>query len=124
WIGVAIDESVEQAYPELFEHVKDNENILSSIFLRYPVPFKDGIIKELHTLNWRFNLIVQKGTRSLFKETNDKDVVEKINNTLNYAETVVKSGSIYAKNEETFPVELRSMWVGDSEPPFKHGDDL
>lgn len=124
WIGAAIDETVEHAYPELTAHMKDNNNLLSTIFLRYPVPFKNGITKDLHTLNWRFNLIVQKGTRSLFNENDDADVVEKINNTLAYARTVVNSGNIYSKNEETLPVELRAMWVGDAEPPFKHGDDL
>jgi len=28
------------------------------------------------------------------------------------------------QNQDKIPVELRSLWVGDKEPPFKHGDEL
>jgi hypothetical protein len=124
WIGIAIDESVERRFPELFSFIKDEHNILSCIFPQYQIPFKDGTHKKYHTLNWRFNLIVEKGTKSLFSETENPSVKKKIRRTLEYAKTVVESGHIYVRDQEKLPVELRSMYVGSSEPPYPHGDDL
>ncbi len=125
WIGVAIEKELEQIFPEVFSLIiKPDSGIAKDIFLRYPVPFKDGSTKLLHTLNWRFNLIVEKGTRSLFNKTDDKEVQTKIENTLEYARTIVKSGRIYVHDQDTLPIELRSFYVGSKEPPFPHGDEL
>lgn len=124
WIGVAIDSSTELAYPGLFSAIKSEKEILKNIFLRYPVPFKDGTTKILHTLNWRFNLIVEKGTRSLFSDQPNAEVDEKIQNTLRYAKKVIDSGKVYVQDQSSLPVELRSFYVGSKEPPFPHGDDL
>jgi hypothetical protein len=123
WIGVSLDENMENLLPELFHQIRDIP-ILSDIFLRYEVPFKEDKRKLLHTLNWRWNMIVESGTRSLFSDSNDKNIKEKVSNTLDYAKTVVDSGQIHVKDEDNLPIELRSFWVGNSEPPFKHGDDL
>ena len=123
WIGVAVDQTVEDVFPEIFS-ANTSLGLLDDIFLRYKVPMKDGSFKELRTLNWRFNLIVEKGTRSLFVESGPPDVMQKVTNALNYAEAVVRSGRIYVADQSKLPVELRSMWVGGKEPPFKHGDDL
>jgi hypothetical protein len=121
WIGVAIDDGLERRYPQVFSLMT---GILADVFLKYPVPFKGGSKKFLHTLNWRFNLIVEEGTRSLFGKPDEEAAIRKINNTLEYARTVVESGRIYDGDEDKLPVELRSFWVGGREPPFDHGDEL
>jgi hypothetical protein len=123
WIGAAIDASVEDAYPNLFKNIREI-HILSSPFFRYDVPLKGGKSLNLHTINWRWNLVVEKGTRSLFPATTVADVMVKINNTLEYARAIVNSGRLYVSNQEQLPIELRSMWTGESFPPFGHGDDL
>lgn len=146
WIGAAIHSSVEKAFPELLPPDNEYHGLLDDIFLRYPVPMKPVPIKgilsriwtalrhpvpvqcdtsmHLRTLNWRFNLVVEKGTSSLFVSDGPPDVIQKVANTLKYAETVVGSGRIYVADQSSLPVELRSMWTGDKEPPFPHGDDL
>jgi len=87
WIGAAIHEDLVEAYPNIFND--DTRPYLKSIFLKYPVPFKGGGIKHLHTINWRFNLIVEKGTRSLMPYSLDKGVITKIKNTLNSYKTKI-----------------------------------
>lgn len=124
WIGIAIDKTVEEAFPTLFSLFKPNETLLSQVFFLYPVPFKDGTKRPLHTINWRFNFIVEKGTRSLFSQSEDTAIREKIQNTLDYAKAIIDSGKIYVSEQENLPVELRSFYVGESEPAFPHGDDL
>mgnify|MGYP001600952090 CR=1 FL=1 len=146
WIGVAIHSSVEEAFPELFSPENENYGLLDDIFLRYPVPMKPLPIKGifsriwaalrhpvpvesdtsecLRTLNWRFNLVVENGTRSLFASDGLPDVMQKVVNTLKYAETVVRSGRIYVADQSNLPIEFRSMWIGGKEPPFPHGDNL
>lgn len=124
WIGAAIDRTVEVAFPQILPEEGASLGLLDDIFLRYKVPMKDGTYENYRTLNWRFNLVVEKGTRSLFVENGAADVMQKIANTLDYAETVVKSGRIYVADQSALPVELRSMFVGEIEPPFLHGDNL
>lgn len=124
WVGVAVDSSVEKAYPTLFPSGLQSNSIYESLFLRYPVPLKGGGFIETRTLNWRWNLIVEHGTRWLFPSTDDTSAQEKIQNALAYAGTVVKSGRTYASDQGSCPVELRAFWVGGREPPFPHGDEL
>lgn len=125
WIGVAIDTSVMERFSAFFETINKNENpILNDLLFEYPVPFKDGTTKLLRTLNWRWNLIVEKGTRSLFSDSDDPRIVEKTRNTLKYAEAVVQTGRLYVKDQSNLPAELRSCYIGEKEPPFKHGDNL
>ncbi|MCG2722158.1 MAG: hypothetical protein L6290_09120, partial [Thermodesulfovibrionales bacterium] len=96
----------------------------SNVFLRYKVPLKENKSQLLHTLNWRWNMIIEKGTRSLFSDSKDKSIQEKVANTLDYAKSVIDSKQVYVKDQEKLPIELRSFYVGSSEPPFRHGDDL
>jgi hypothetical protein len=124
WIGVAIDSSVEQGYPDLFLSGMHENSFFESLFLRYPVPLKVGGFTEMRTLNWRWNLIVEKGTRSLFPPSEEASALFKIQNALDYAAKVVESGRIYPSDQGACPVELRPFWVGGREPPFPHGDDL
>lgn len=126
WIGVAIHKSLEDAFPALFQCFRDSTNILSHLFRRYPVPLKDGSRRNLHTLNWRWNMVVKKGTRSLFARQGHTAIMEKVNNTLDYAKTVVDPKQVYASGPGV-PIELRTFYVSDSPPgdhPFPHGDDL
>jgi hypothetical protein len=124
WIGVAIDKSLPDAFSEMFKVISDKNNILSQIFLKYDVPFKDKTNDKLHTINWRWNLVVEDGTKSLFLQKEDKNVLEKINNTLQYAKYVISTKKVYVQDQKNLPIELRSMFIGSSEPPFKHGDDF
>jgi hypothetical protein len=115
---------VTKAFPELLLSNKETRGIIDDIFLQYPVPMKDNTSQFMRTLNWRFNLIVEKGTRSLFVNDGPADVMQKVENTLKYAESVVRSGRVYVEDQSNLPVELRSMWIGATELPFRHGDDL
>jgi len=123
WIGVMIDSNLKDKYSDLFNLINEEENLLKIIFLEYDVPFKDGSTKKFHTVNWRWNLIVQEGTKSLFSATKDKSALEKINNALKYAKHVVETGQTYAESEN-LPVELKSFYIGSTEPPFPHGDEF
>lgn len=124
WVGVAIDPSVEDAYSELFPSGITENSILESLFLKYPVPLKSGGMLETRTLNWRWNLVVERGTRSLFPPSSEDAAQEKIRNALAYAGDVVKSGRCYSADEAACPNELRAFWIGCREPPFPHGDEL
>ena len=124
WIGVAIHLSIETAFPEILSPENKDCGILDDIFLRYSVPMKNDTYERFRTLNWRFNLVVEKGTRSLFVSEGHPDVMLKVENTLKYAEAVIASGRAYATDQSNLPVELRSMWIGGKEPPFQHGDNL
>jgi hypothetical protein len=123
WIGVTIDNSMKESMPELFQQI-NNVPILSDIFFEYEVPFKDGSTSRCHTPNWRWNMIVKDGTRSLFSKSQDAGVIEKINNALAYAKSIIDSKRVYVQSQDHLPVELRSFWVGDQHPPFAHGDEL
>lgn len=125
WIGVALDASVVERFPKVFEVIgKDEYPVLNDLLYTYDVPLKDGTTKQLKTLNWRWNMVVEKGTRSLFSDNDGPKVVEKIGNTLRYVKEFVQRGRVYVKDQTTLPVELRSFYIGTSEPPFEHGDDL
>jgi len=122
WIGVSIDSNLEEQFPSLFQNFSDESNPLSLVFQKYPVPFKDGSFKELYTLNWRLNFVVKDGTKSILTKETSGDIGAKITNTLNYAKSFVSQGKVYLKGEGV-PGELRTFWVGDTQPPFKHGDE-
>lgn len=122
WIGVSIDESVFTAFPDLDKLLGNEELPFNGIFLPYNVPMKDGTSRRMRTLNWRCNLIVQKGTRSLFLPSNDGSVIQKQVNTLKYAEEFVARKQTYLHGH--VPLEFQAFWAGDSQPPFEHGDEL
>jgi hypothetical protein len=122
WIGAAIDVSVVKRFPDVFD--RDEYPVLKDLLFEYAVPMKDGTTRRLKTINWRWNLVVEKGTRSLFSDSDNPKVIEKVRNTLKYVETFVQGGRIYVKDQSNLPVELRSYFIGGKEPPFDHGDDL
>jgi hypothetical protein len=70
WVGVALDDSVNLAFPTIFS-TGNHAPILEALFPRYEVPFKFGPVSALRTVNWRWNLVVKRGTRSLFQTGSD-----------------------------------------------------
>lgn len=122
WVGVVIDSSVEKAYPALFR--KPLDSMTDLLFPKYMVPLKAANSSWMRVVNWRFNLVAEHGTKSLFNDGGERAAVEKINNTLEFARWFVQKGKVYVAEQSELPVELRTRWVGHSEPPFRHGDDL
>ncbi|MCJ7546552.1 MAG: hypothetical protein MUP30_06970 [Deltaproteobacteria bacterium] len=122
WIGGGIDDSVFKAFPALDKEVKNS--VLQDIFFEYDIPMKDGKTRKMRTLNWRWNLIVKDGTRSLFPRVKDPNTTAKQENTLNYAKAIVSTGRVYVLNQEVLPYMLRLYYVGAGLPPYGHGDDL
>lgn len=118
WVGVAIDPSVEEHYPDTF-----NDPWADLLFPYYHVPMKCGHSVAMRVINWRFNLIAQCGTRSFFAPSGDRAAAEKVSNTLEFARHVVGNGRIYCWADST-PAEIRPYYAGDREPPFDHGDEL
>jgi hypothetical protein len=122
WVGIALSPSLD---PILDRLVSDPRlrRVPEFLVVEYDVPMKSGSAR-LKTLNWRFNLVVKYGTRSLFRGDGDEAVNRKITNSLEYA-GCVRSRS-YIPDEGAVPVELRTLFVGDGPPPpdFTHGDEL
>ncbi len=122
WIGVALDQSIWNRYPRLHESIENPQNVLNAVFPEYDVPFKSGELRKLRTLNWRFNLVAKKGTRTMFSNASDSSAAEKIENTLKYAKQIVASINIYPSGKN-LPMESERFYVGSETPPFEHGDD-
>jgi hypothetical protein len=125
WIGCAILESVERSFPKIFE----NPPIMESVFPFYEVPMKEGPVKQLRTINWRWNLIAKCGTRSLFQSPNNWPIRRKVENTLAYAGFIRRTGKAYPTDGDC-PAELCVAFVGQGPPPpnalpaYPHGDEL
>ena len=124
WIGVTLDDSVLSAFPGIFTGV--HARVLGALFPNYEVPLKLGPAKLYRTVNWRWNLVVKKGIRSLFRIPSDWGERRKVLNTLEYARFVRSTGLAYPSAPENVPVEVRTFFVGDGPPPpqFEHGDEL
>lgn len=122
WVGVAVDNSIWTAYPSFLK--APLEGLCDLLFPEYRLPMKSGTKNKMRVLNWRYNFICEFGTRSLFKRTEDLLAQEKINNTLAFAESIIKSKHVYHADQGKCPVEVRAFLVGETEPPFRHGDEL
>lgn len=117
WMGIIIEKSfakrLQAEVPNLF-----------GIFLfKYLVPCKKDkkeFEEEFWVLNWRYNFVVKDGTKSLFE---GNQFLDKVENTLTFAKAVIKTGAVYANDQNKCPTELRCMSVGDNEPSFPHGDE-
>lgn len=123
WLGVAIDNSVEKNFPELFNNILYPKELLNWFFPVYLVPLKEEKFQEYRILNWRFNMIIEEGTKSLLEKANLNKDNKKFNNTLKYLEWVRKSGAVYIKEGVNRPIEMSAFFVGATKPPFKHGDE-
>jgi len=124
WVGGLVDDTVAEAVPELAKYTASNM-LLNTLFPVYPVPLKTGTVRECRTLNWRWNLVVKSGTRSLFHETSDPEAMKKITNALAYAKWIRAAGLAYPADPASVPVEVRRFFVGDELPPpsYIHGDE-
>jgi hypothetical protein len=123
WAGIALSPSLDAKIGAISRHPVFSR-ITDLIICEYDVPMKTGVRQRLQTLNWRFNLVVKKGTRSLFPDDGDPAVGTKVRNTLEYARAM--RGRAYTDSERSVPIEMRTFFVGDGPPPpnFAHGDDL
>jgi hypothetical protein len=85
WIGVAIDPSVSQRFPDLLETDIPTPRLGKCLFPRYDVPIKGGTVRSMHTLNWRWNLVAEVGTKKLFNDAGEESAISKIGRGLAYA---------------------------------------
>lgn len=123
WAGIAIDNSLIDAFPILKEATNKPGNLFWYLFPKYSVPLKSEKTEMYHVLNWRLNLVSEKGTRALFKKSDSRAANEKIENTLEFANYVISERGPYISGDSV-PVELRTFYVGAKQPPFPHGDEF
>lgn len=141
WIGVALAPSVSARYGHIVEAIASPPNGQPSFLTRQHVPLKvresgwlAWLLESLRitrhkrqsfvVINWRWNLVVKKGSRSLLPESSKPSVRQKTENTIRYLEQVVAAGALYPVQQDKTPIELRTFYIGDTEPPFPHGDSL
>ena len=125
WIGIVIDDSVIEQFPSIFNfNYSLYPQYLKYLFVKYEVPFKEGKIIENFVINWRFNLIVEEGIKSLFPNANKEWSAKiKIDNTLQFSK-YIKNNNLAYPIEKNCPLEIRTFYVGTNKPAFKNGDEL
>jgi hypothetical protein len=127
WIGVTIDSSVSGKFPTLLESDLPLAGLRKCLFPRYEVPMKAGPIRDLHTLNWRWNIIAEDGTQALFHDDGDWSAKAKIQAALGYALEMRNSGRVYAADDKLVPVEVRTFFISKRDPAkgptLVHGDE-
>lgn len=117
WMGIIIEDSFAKKLQD------ELPNLFGTLFFKHIVPCKKGEEKfkeEFWVLNWRYNFVVKDGTKSLFEANQHLDKVE---NTIAFAKAVVLNGAVCSNDQNKCSAELRYMYVGDTEPPFPHGDE-
>ncbi len=126
WVGITIHENVVNAFPQIFNGDLQFAEYLNYLFVRYPVPMKHGEVKSLYTVNWRWNLIIQKGIRSLLEDPIEWAAKTKIDNTLKYAKFIRSNALAYPEDDSKVPVEIRTLLAREGPPDengFIHGDE-
>lgn len=123
WVGVSVDDSIIDTLPWISEKAKDLQtNYFDALLPIYNVPFKDGTAKQLHTVNWRFQLSVKEGIKTLLPFTGNQDEDRKIKNTLDYLKYIKKANFRYCYDD--VPYELRPMYFGvKGQPSLKFDED-
>jgi hypothetical protein len=127
WIGAALHDSIEEAFPDLFGDEHPFATVIGALFPPYCVPLKQGNIKEIRSVNWRWNLVVPKGTRGLLPSCQDWSAKRKQENALAYAQFIRANGLAYPNDQSKIPIEVRSLYLADGPPtaqPPSHGDEL
>lgn len=127
WVGASLDDSLVAVVAPLFEATPTTGYpLMNALFPSYEVPMKNGPVRAYRTINWRWNLVVEKGTRSLFKVNDEWPARVKVENALNYSHYIRSSGLAYHIPEAEVPIEVRSIFVADGPPraTMTHGDDL
>jgi hypothetical protein len=125
WIGVAIDESVPNAFPALLVSDTPIAGLRPNLFPRYEVPMKSGPICPMYTVNWRGNMVAEDGTKALFNDGGDWSAKVKIDAALDYALEMRNSGRVYPLNPQAVPIEVRTHFFAAGPPrdqPPRHGD--
>lgn len=126
WAGITIHDNVVKAFPNIFNGTREFAGYLNCLFVKYPVPMKRGEVVELYTVNWRWNLVVQKGTASLLGSPKEWGAKTKIDNTLKYARYIRENPLAYPVNGAACPIEIRTMYVAEGPPGEQmpgHGDE-
>ena len=125
WIGVLVDETVVDVLTTYFDSNYSHAKYIQLMFPLYCVPMKDGEVKDRRTINWRWNLVVETGTRSLFRNTDEWAAKRKIENSLKYALEMRQNNKVYPIQDDEVPIEIRQFQVSDLPPPrdFIHGDE-
>lgn len=126
WAGITIHENLVNAFPRIFDGSLEYSGYLNCLFVKYLVPMKRGKVKIEFTINWRWNLVVQKGTKSLLGEPEDWAAKLKIDNTLAYAKYIRENYLSYPIDGTSCPIEIRTMYVAEGPPGEKmpgHGDE-
>lgn len=120
WSGIAIDDSVENKFPAMASLSRQGKYVT-----QYDVPLKKAPTKKMPVINWRYELVLEKGTAAYFPVTANTapDVVTKFNNSLAFA-AAQRTAGCYAVNPAVEPLELRTFYIGGTPPPFNHGDHL
>ena len=141
WIGVALAPSMENRYGHLIQPIASPSNGHPTFLVRHEVPLKrtdqtpvSWVLRlfpftryhrrALIVINWRWNLVAKAGSRALLPVSTKHEVRTKVANTMAYLKCIVASGALYSLDQARLPAELRTIYIGDSEPPFKHGDNL
>jgi hypothetical protein len=123
WSGITVDSAVIASGGDVFGRVREGRGLFSTLIVPYDVPLKHGGQEPSFAVNWRFNLVVKSGTRSLFPPTTDFEASRKVENTLQFAREMRNRGLLHA-NEDKLPCEFRAYFIGNTEPPFDHGDEF
>jgi|WetSurSiteA1Bulk_404760.scaffolds.fasta_scaffold49110_2 hypothetical protein len=118
WFGIILSKDV----------LSDSEIIPSGpirdILIKYEVPFKDSSNVTSLVINWRLNLFIKYGTKSIFSSSSEPENLRKISNTLKFAKYVRDSGLAYIDVKEKWQ---HSLYVSDTDPTQKtirHGDEF
>ena len=87
---------------------------------------KRGSVSEEYCINWRWNLIAEKGTQSLLGSPTEWSAKTKTENTLKFAKYIREAPLAYPSDQSDCPIEIRSMYVAEGEPGEvmpRHGDE-
>jgi len=126
WIGLVIDDSIPNVFPDVLTKNEPTTDIRPKLFPKYQVPMKNGPVRDLHTLNWRWNLVAPKGTKSFFNHSGNWSAKVKIDAALEYAKVMRDSGLTDHPIREDIPIEVRTIYLAEGPPtetPPEHGDE-
>jgi hypothetical protein len=68
--------------------------------------------------------VIEEGSRRLLEKARIQKVPAKHENVIRYLEHVRASGAVYFADAAPKIAEFPTVWIGPTEPPFRHGDDL
>lgn len=119
WFGVIVS-------PEVIS-IDNKTDILSDsvsqVLTAYSVPFKNGTKITCLVINWRLNLVVTAGTKSLLPKPIDISSTNKIENTLKFANYIKVTKQAYKKLSENWQQRFYVAETPPTRTPPKHGDE-